>query len=110
MTKPPFPVIKCSAMKLSHTIATVLCAAATALLLASQNTVAQAQAPGGVPMPIAPITPPGNADYIVAQGPSVADLVASVKTLQTKGYACQGGIATAVSANGDGYSYQAMIR
>ncbi|MES2466366.1 MAG: hypothetical protein V4675_03605 [Verrucomicrobiota bacterium] len=97
-------------MKLSFTIATALGAAVIALLLASPDSAVQAQAPGAIPMPVAPIPPPGNADYVVAQGASVSELVTSVKALQAKGYSCQGGMATAVSANGSGYLYQALVR
>jgi len=93
-------------MKLSITIAISVCVGVLTILLAGRQ--ASAQAPAPIPMPIAPI--PGNADYVVAQGPSVPELVASVKALQSKGYSCQGGMATAISQNGSGWLYQAMVR
>lgn len=90
-------------MKLPITIAIFVLAGLLAIL-AGRQAFAQAT----IPMPVAPA--PGNADYVVAQGSDVLQLVASVKALQAKGYACQGGMATAISQNGSGWLYQAMVR
>ncbi len=90
-------------MKRSIAIAISVFAGVLAIL-AGRQAFAQAT----IPMPVAPA--PGNADYVVAQGPSVPELVDSVKALQAKGYSCQGGMATPISQNGSGWVYQAMVR
>ncbi len=97
-------------MKLTLGILFLACAVVAAFLPGIPRATAQAQAPGAIPMPVAPTPLPGNSDYVVAQGASVSELITSVKGLQAKGYACQGGIGTAISANGSGSLYQAMVR
>lgn len=61
-------------------------------------------------MPVVPEPTPGNADYFVVQGENLNQLVSGVKAQQAKGFTCQGGMATAISQNGSGYLYQAMVR
>ncbi len=98
-------------MKLPLTIALSATIGALAMFLGGTPVSAQAPAsPGAIPMPVAPEPLRGNNDYIIAQGASVSELVLSVKALQAKGYSCQGGMATAVSANGSGWLYQPMVR
>ena len=98
-------------MKLSLGIASAICFGVIALFVTGPHLPpVQAQSPRTVPMPVVPERTLGNADYIIVRGENVSQLVTGVKEHQAKGYSCQGGMATAISQDGSGSLYQAMVR